>query len=233
MRIALQPAFVLHQRPYRETSVLLELFTQDFGRVGLVARGVRKNRSVLKPLLQPFNPLLLSWQGKTELMTLTAAEANGMPYQLKADCLLSGLYLNELLMRVLHKHDAHSQLYAVYQQTLLELQGPVLQQKTLRLFEKKLLEELGYGLRLDYDISTSQPLRADTFYRYHPELGFGSAVEMDCLASTMVFSGKSLIALAEEQLDDAECLQDIKRLMRFVLAPLIGQQPLNSRKLFK
>jgi DNA repair protein RecO (recombination protein O) len=233
MRIALQPSFILHHRPYRETSLLLDLFTRDYGRISLISRGVRRGRSPLKALLQPFNTLLVSWQGKTELMTMTGAERNGVPAHLSGDCLLSGFYLNELLMRVLHKHDPHPDLYTVYHQTLIELQAPVLHQKTLRLFEKKLLAELGYGLQLDQDMTTGKPIDADRFYRFHAEFGFELDENSTNSASNTAFSGKSLIALATEQLEDSECLRDIKRLMRRVLAPLIGSQPLYSRKLFK
>src|SRR5476649_1411082 len=107
MRIILQPAFILHHRPYRETSVLLELFTLEYGRITALARGVRQTRSRLKPLLQLFVPLLISWQGKGELVTLTAAESNGYPNRLLGTGLLNGLYLNELLVRILQKHDSY------------------------------------------------------------------------------------------------------------------------------
>jgi DNA repair protein RecO (recombination protein O) len=233
MRVALQPAFILHHRPYRETSLLLDLFTPEFGRIGLISRGVRKTRSPMKALLQPFNPLLVSWQGKTELMMLTSVEAGGKYCQLRGDCLLSAFYLNELLIRVLQKQDPHSQLYTVYANTLVELQSGTLQQKTLRLFEKKLLEEIGYGLQLECDISKGNPLIAEKHYRFYPEQGFDLYNKSDDHESlAMVFSGKSLIALAKDQLDDPECLRDAKRLMRIALAPLLGSQPLHSRKLF-
>lgn len=232
MRVAFQPAYILHYRPYRETSLLLDLFSQDHGRIALVSRGTRKSRSPTKALLQPFNPLLISFQGKSELMNLIEVEPNGPHSQLRGDCLLSGFYLNELLMRVLQKHDPHPRLYAVYQQTLLTLQSMPLQQKTLRLFEKKLLEELGYGLQLAHDFATGAPLIHDKNYRFYPEFGFKIGDENDNPASAMIFSGKSLLALAREELEDPEVLRDAKRLMRQVLGPLLGPQPLQSRKLF-
>jgi DNA repair protein RecO (recombination protein O) len=222
MRVIHQPAFILHYRPYRETSLLLDLLTQDHGRVALISRGVRKTRSPLKALLQPFNPLLVSWQGKTELMTLTAAEMNGAPAQLRGDCLLSGFYLNELLVRLLQKQDPCPHLYRVYQNTLVELQADRLQQKTLRIFEKRLLEELGYGLQF-------QSIVAEKYYQFNPEQGFELHNHE---VNNRVFLGKSLLALADEQLNDPESLRDAKRLMRMVLAPLLGNQPLHSRKLF-
>lgn len=225
MRIALQPAFILHHRPYRETSVLLDALTSEFGRVALVARGVRSTRSRLRGLLQPFVPLLISWRGNGELLSMESAEANGAPLQLRRNCLLSGFYLNELLSKVLQKQDPHPRLYTIYQHTLLELQSPRLKQQTLRLFEKKLLEELGYGLQLQHDFSTGEALQVDCQYDYYPEQGFKQVEQGG-------FKGKSLLALACEQLDD-DSLQEIKQLMRHALGSLLGYQPLHSRKLFK
>ncbi len=228
MRIALQPAFIIHHRPYRETSVLLDVLTREQGRISLIARGVRKAKSRLRSLLQPFVPILISWQGKTELMTLLSAEANGVPIHLKAERLLSGLYLNELLIRLLHKHDPHPQLYTIYQQTLLELQNSNSLQKTLRLFEKSLLEELGYGLQFKHDMQ-GQAFLADAFYYFNPEQGFDLCEQEK---GSAIFLGKNLIAFAAEELDDKDVLRDTKRLMRLALSPLLGQYVLQSRRLF-
>ena len=224
MRMILQPAFVLHHRPYRETSVLLDLFTQEQGRIALVAKGVRNQRSPLRALLQLFTPLLVSWQGKGELMTLSSAEPNGLPMQLRGDCLLSGFYLNELLTRLLHKHDPHPALYTIYQHTLIELQGGVLQQKTLRVFEKKLLAELGYGLQIEKVI-------AEKYYHFCPEQGLTECLE-NATPLTRIFSGKHLLAIAAEQLESEELLRDAKRLMRLALGGLLGPKPLQCRSLF-
>jgi len=233
MRIALQPAFVLHHRAYRETSILLDLFTEEYGRVAVIARGVRQNRSRLRSLLQPFVPLLVSWQGNSELMTMLTAESNGYSRQLRGECLFSGLYLNELLMRVLHKQDPHPELYTIYQDTLLELQNAQLLHKTLRLFEKRLLETLGYGLQLKHDAAKNQDFIAGKYYRFHLEHGFEVCEEAQTAPGQgSIFSGKSLLALATEQLDDAACLYDAKRLMRLALAPLLGERQLRSRQLF-
>ncbi len=231
MRVSLQPAFVLHQRPYRETSVILDLFTLDYGRIAAVARGVRQRNSRLRALLQPFTPLVVSWQGKGEMVTLITTEAQGHPQRLMGNCLLSGLYLNELLMRVLQKHDPHPQLYTIYQNTLLELQGSHLKQKTLRLFEMRLLEELGYGLQLKQEATREHALLPEKYYRYHSEHGFELCLDA-CAGMVSVYSGKSLLALAAENLDDEESLRDAKRLMRQVLTPLLGAHKINSRQLF-
>ena len=228
MRISLQPAFILHQRPYRETSVLLDVLTQDYGRLSLIARGVRKERSRLRAILQPFIHLLISFQGKYELMTLVTAESSGAPISLRRASLLSGFYLNELLVRVLQKQDAHRAIYTIYRDTLLELEQGELQQKTLRLFEKKLLIELGYGLRLQPEV-----FDPEKYYQFFYEQGLVACDEIITKErQSMIFSGKSLLAFAVEELNSEEILQDAKRLMRLALAPLLGSQPLHSRKLF-
>lgn len=229
MRITLEPAFVLHHRPYRETSLLVDLFTEQHGRITAVARGVRQSRSVLKPLLQPFIPLLISWQGKSELMTLLTAEPNGHTERLGRKSLLPAFYLNELLMRLIPKYDPHPALYTLYRDTLLELAHIPTQLKTLRLFEKNLLQELGYGLQLQ-QTADNKIFEPEKFYHYHPEHGFMPRHEQATHAS--LFSGASLLALAREELADQEVLRDVKRLMRVALAHLLGQQPINSRQLY-
>lgn len=232
MRISLQPAFVLHHRAYRETSLLIDLFTEEHGRIAAIARGVRTQRSPLRSLLQPFTPLLVSWQGKSDLMMLTSAEPRGAPLCLQGDCLLSGFYLNELLVRVLQKNDPHPQLFAIYQQALVDLQSDTLEQKVLRTFEKNLLSELGYGVQLKHDFVTGKDLIAEAFYHYFPEQGFTICTDQLLQTSAHVFSGKSLLSLASDQLSDDESLRDAKRLMRILLAAILGSQQIFSRKLF-
>jgi DNA repair protein RecO (recombination protein O) len=231
MRITLQPAFILHSRPYRETSVLVDILTHEHGRLTAVARGVRTSKSRLKSLLQPFVPLLVSYQGSGELAMLTGAEPNGVSVQIRGDCLLGGLYINELLMRVLPKFDPQPLLYTNYQNTLLELQRDYLEQKVLRLFEKNLLEELGYGIPLKYDAKTQAEFVAEEHYRFHPEHGFELCNAKD-KTEVSVFSGKSLLAIAADMLEEENCLRDCKRLMRLAMAPLLGERPLQSRKLY-
>ena len=232
-RVSLQPAYVLHRRPYRETSLLIELFTPEFGRFTAIARGVRKSRSPWAGLLQPFVPLLVSWVGKGELMTLSQAEAGGVASNLQGECLFAGLYLNELLMYLLQKWDAHQGLFVAYQQTITALQAGKLEQKVLRSFEKYFLEELGYGLLPKSDVSLHNRFSPDQFYRFLPEQGFvlyspaGDERQPD-----NVFSGKNLIAIAKENWQDEACLLDAKRLMRFVFAPLLGAKTIYSRQLF-
>ena len=233
MHVTLQPAFILHSRPYRESSMLLDIFSQDYGRIGLIARGVRNNRSKLRSLLQPFIPLLISWRGKSELMTLQHAEPHGPIVWLQKEGLLSGFYLNELLIRLLQKHDPHKELYTIYQTTLLKLGNNEFHQQYLRLFEKKLLKEIGYGLQLSSSIPDNQVFLADRIYRFYSDHGFELCNKNENIPHAMLFSGKSLLALATEQLEDPTSLKDAKRLMRIVLGTLLGDKPLHSRKLFK
>lgn len=228
--VHLQPAFVLHRRAYRETSFLVELFTRDHGRLTVIARGVRKAKSASSGLLQPFVPLLVSWSGKGELMTLSHVEASGHMQVLLGDCLFAGFYLNELLMSLLQRWDAHPNLFNVYADTIIALQTNLLQQKTLRSFEKYLLEDLGYGLLPSTAAASITP---DQYYRFVPDMGFvvselGEAV----LAKSNIFAGKNLIAIAQENWADEDVLQDAKRLTRLMLAPLLGAKQIHSRKLF-
>jgi DNA repair protein RecO (recombination protein O) len=185
--------------------------------------------------LQPFVPLLVSWSGQGELMILVHAEANGQMQRLTGECLFAGLYLNELLMCLLHKWDAHPGQFSIYEEAIKALQVGVLEQKILRIFEKYLLEELGYGLLPKSNQSLHNMYLADKCYRFIPEQGFvldelSDLFKINPLSN--VFSGKSLLAIAREDWQDQECLRDAKRLTRFMLAPLLGSKELFSRQLF-
>lgn len=231
-RVSFQPAYVLHRRPYRETSFLVELFTPEHGRLTVTAKGARQLKSASQGLLQPFTPLMVSWSGKGELMTLIQADANGVRRLLKGDSLFAGFYLNELLMGLLHKWDPHPNLFRVYDETLMALQQAPLNQQALRIFEKILLEELGYGL-LQKDGEDQQAFDPEKYYRFVPEQGFVvSELGEDAKAKSTLFSGKSLLSIANEDWSDEDCMQDAKRLTRFALTPLLGGRQIHSRKLF-
>ncbi|MEM8661478.1 MAG: DNA repair protein RecO [Pseudomonadota bacterium] len=156
MRVKLQPSYVLHSRAYRDTSLLVEVFTAEHGRIGLVARGARRKSRNGSPaaLLQPFAPMLLGFTGRGELKTLTATETAGRPQILVGERLYSGLYLNELLVRLLHRHDAHPKLFAAYGDALNGLASSGEIDGVLRQFELILISELGYGFELDVDGQT-------------------------------------------------------------------------------
>ncbi len=228
-RAQLEPAYVLHRRPYRETSLLVEAFARGHGRVGLVARGARGDRSTLRGALQPFRPCLLSWSGRQELMTLTAAEAaGGAPIEGRA--LLAGLYLNELLIRLLPRSDPHPALYDDYTRTLGLLASDEDQEPVLRVFEKRLLEALGYGMVLGGADAAGRPLEPERTYRYQVETG---PLPEDHSADGVAVRGATLLAVAEERIGDRALAREAKQLMRYVLQHYLGDRPLESRSLFQ
>lgn len=228
-RVSLQPAYVLHQRPYRDSSLLLELFTPEYGRVGLVARGARGPKSRLHGVLQPFQPLLVSWAGRGELATLCGAEAHGPAQRLNGQSLISGFYLNELLLRLLARHDAHPALFTIYRETFPRL--VVEEQRALRIFEKHVLKEIGYALVLDHEAESGAPVEPDKMYTYRLEQGPVQYDEDNRQDAGLILSGASLLSLMHEELRDEQSLREVKPLMRAALALYLGGKPLQSRAL--
>ena len=233
MRVSLQPSYILHSRPYRDTSALLEVLTAEYGRISLVARGTRRrtrggNNSAL---LQPFIPLLLSFSGRRELKTLTATEAVGTVLTMRGERMFSGMYVNELLVRLLHQHDAHPQLFAAYARTLQALAGNEVVDTVLRHFEFTLLHELGYSFELTVDGASGAPVREDLWYHYHPD--FGMVARADAAdQSRPAFAGSDLLAMADGEFGGRVRLT-AKRLLRQALATHLGDTPLRSRDLFR
>ncbi|MDX1604937.1 MAG: DNA repair protein RecO [Candidatus Competibacterales bacterium] len=227
MAVALVPAYLLHRRPYRESSWLLEAFSRDHGRVGLIARGVGRPGSPRRGLLQPFLPLLLSWSGRGELATLTAIESESRPRALSPARLLSGLYLNELLLRLLVRQDPHPGLFEAYRQALAGLADAADEEAVLRRFELRLLAELGYALTLTHELRSGRPLRPQQHYRYHPETG---ATPVTGAGEGIIISGHSLLALSRDELHEPSVRRDAKRLLRGALN-LRLERPLHSRRL--
>ena len=230
-RINLQPALVLHQRPYRDSSLIVEMFTAEHGRIGAVARGARRPRSARRALLQPFIGLLASWSGRHDLHTLTAVERGSALPVLSGDALLCGFYINEIVYRLLPRHDPHPELFDTYRQALALLTQHSHHDRTLRLFEHQLLNQLGYGLSLEREAHSLVPLEADTRYCYLPDEG--PVALSTGQEDGVLIHGASLIALAKGDLSDARSLREIKRLMRTVLARHLGSRPLRSRELFR
>lgn len=230
MRVELEPAYVLHARPYRETSLLLELFTVGHGRVGLVGRGARGQRSALRGQLRPFQPLLVSWTGRGELGTLTGAEATAAARLTTGRLLAGGLYLNELLVRLLARNDPHPALFDSYAETLEALGRGASPEPSLRVFEKRLLAELGYALVLDRD-SEGSVLRPNVLYHYHLESGPEPAERVSEVG--LVLHGTTLMALDRGSFEDDRSLAEAKRLTRAALGYYLGSRPLRSRELWK
>ena len=233
MRVALQPAYILHSRPYRDSSVILEVFTAEQGRLSLVARGARrKSRGGSNAaLLQPFIPLLLSFSGRSEMKTLTQVESAGRPLSLTGECLFSGLYVNELLVRLLHRHDPHPALFAAYSEALQALASGAVIDPVLRRFEFRLLDDLGYSFDLGADGRTGERVQADAWYHYHPDHGL---VEREGVADPgrPAYAGRELMLLARGEYA-GEARLAAKRLVRQALASHLGEAPLKSRDLFR
>ena len=230
-RVELERTFVLHQRPYRESSLLLEVFAAHAGRIGLLAKGARRPQSRWRGILQPFRPLLLSWSGRGELASLTRAELVGRVRTPNGRSLLSAFYVNELLLRLLHRHDAHPELFETYHDTLTLMCDGESDDVVLRIFEKKLLAAIGYGLVLDRDIASGDPLEPDCSYDYWPDRGPVRQCGRETHA--VAITGRTLRALATEQLDSAVTLREAKLLMRRLLGIQLGERPLHSRGLFR
>lgn len=229
---SLESAYVLHYRAYRDTSLIVEFFTEHHGRISAVAKGARTQRSPWRGNLLPGVPLLISCVGKSELLTLTQAEPNGTPLRLQGKALFSLFYVNELLMYLLHRFDAHSQLYQQYIVTLTQLTSTEHIEIPLRLFEWKLIQELGYGLALDKDSRTNLPVKAEALYLVELDSGVSEITE-NILRELPIYHGKTLLALANYQLpNDLDVLRETKRLTRQLLQPLLGDREIVSRSLF-
>lgn len=228
-----QPAYVLHTYPFRETSLIVEVFSRDFGRMALLARGARRPRSAIRGLLMAFQPLEIGWAGKGEVLTLMKAEWQGGQPLLAGEALFCGYYLNELLIHLLPREDAHERLFERYAEMLARLaddpQGKV-READLRRFEKALLQELGYGLTLNHD-SDGAPIVADAHYTYRMEQG-PVRLEHDAGASQVV-SGKTLHDLDAEDFSDPRSRQEAKALMRTLMAYYLAGKELETRKIFK
>ncbi len=231
--VDLEPAYLLHLRPYRDTSVLVELLTQEWGRIGAVMRGVRgggKRANQRRALLQPFTPLLVSWSGRGELRTLLDCDGRaGLP--LGGQHLYAGLYVNELTMRLLHRDDPYPELFDRYQRCLAGLCESAAMEPLLRSYELYLLEALGYGLVLDSDAGSGLPLSPDSWYRYQPELGLVACNADELQAGALAYRGCDLLAICAGEWHEP-ALKCAKRLCREALQPLLGTEPLRSRELF-
>jgi DNA repair protein RecO (recombination protein O) len=224
-----EEAYVLHSHPFRETSLIVEVFSRHYGRVALLARGARRPRSALRGVLMAFQPLELAWAGKGEVMTLVRAEWCGGQPLLSGEALFCGYYLNELLLNLLPREDAHEALFDRFADALLALSRQV-DEATLRTFEAALLRELGYGPTLAHD-AAGEPIDARALYRY--EVEHGPVVLAGGTPDTMAIAGKTLLDIAAGDFGDAQTLAQSKRLMRMLINHHLAGRPLNSRDIFR
>lgn len=225
----LQRCFVLHRRPYSESSLILDVFSEEYGRVTLVSKGARSKRSNLKGALQPFTPLLLKWSGNGSMKTLRQAEAISLGLPLTGVNLYSAMYVNELIARVLASEIPFPELFHDYLQALTELAHNTNPEPALRRFELALLSAMGYGVDFLHCAGTGEPIDPTMTYRYREQKGFIASVRRD----NLTFLGEELIAISERRFLSKTQLQAAKRFTRIALKPYLGGKPLKSRELFR
>jgi DNA repair protein RecO (recombination protein O) len=231
-RISLEPSFLLHHHPWRDSSRILELLTRSQGRVAVFARAARRGGSALPAALQPFGTILVSYSARGEAGQLTGAERSGAAATLTGERLMSGFYANELLIKLLPRNDPHPRLYDAYETLVTALvDADADAARALRVFEKRLLDELGYGLNLETDALSGLPITATASYRYRIDRG---PERVDGVAEgSLVFPGASLLALASETLHDGRSVADAKRLLRAALDQCLDGRALATRDVLR
>lgn len=230
-RVELAPLYVLHHRPWRDTSRMLEVFTREHGRLTLFARGVRGPKSRTASLLQPFRRLLGSWSGSGDAGQLTAVEAAPVKgptgaVELPAGALLSAWYLNELLLKLTLRTDAQPTIFDLYDEALALLRAGESVPPVLRMFERRLLELLGYGIEFGSEARSGAALQPEAYYHFHPGLGF---VETRAAATEGVFAGRTLLAIAAEHWQESGVLEDARKIMRLALDGALEGRELRTR----
>jgi len=224
-RIQLTPAYILHHQPYRDTSRILEVHTREFGRLSVFARGVRGPKAKLASVLQPFQLLLLSWTGRGEAPQLTGAEVTNDVRVLPPAHLMAAFYLNELLLKLTTRHDPHPMLFDSYHDALTRLKQEEPVHRALRIFEKRLLEEVGYGLDLGTEAQSGRGIDVETFYQFRPQQGLVPSTPN----APGALAGSSLISLAREDLGGPGELEDSRRLLQAAIAHCLEGRELATR----
>lgn len=227
-RVEMEAAFLLHSRPYRETSQLLEMLSQGYGRVGLVAHGSRRPKSRWKNALRPFQMCQISWSGRGALYTLRAVEPCAPAAQVNGMQLMAAYYMNELLMLLMHRGDPHPNLFAHYGGALAGLANHEDTGLVLRRFELALLAEIGYAIVADHDVVEEKPLEPERKYEY--VIGRGPVPVPETCHNELVFRGSELLAIVRGDTLDEQQLKSAKRLMRAVLNSVLGDRPLKTRQ---
>ncbi|MER2553480.1 MAG: DNA repair protein RecO [Thauera sp.] len=239
-RIEQQPAWVLHTYPWRETSLIVETFSRDHGRVALVAKGARRPHSQLRGVLMAFQPLLIDWSGGGEVKTLVRAEWQGGQPLLIGRALICGYYLNELLVRLTAREDPHPRLFAAYAEAVRALGRGEPESPILRRFELALLQDLGYEAGLAHEGDSGEPVRPEARYLYIIERGplrlevlQEEGVDAAALGEQPVLSGQTLLDMAAGDFSRVETLGQSKQLLRMLINHTLGGQPLQSRRVLK
>ena len=233
-RVNQQPVFILHSRPYTETSLIVEIFSPDYGRVGLLAKGARNPKNHKRGILQPFQPLLMNWVGKGELPILSSVEQGDHLFHFDYKSRVCGFYANELIYKLLQRRDPHPKLYEYFIKLMEHLNVCAFQNKerelSLRSFEKKLLIEIGYGLILDRDIEQQELIDPELFYHYIPERG-PEVCQSNAQYSPLIVSGMVLHCIDRDHYPTEQLMQQAKQFMRQILQTLLNDKPVHSRRL--
>jgi len=238
MRVHQQSAYVLLNRPYSETSWIVEIFSREYGRLSLMAKGARRLKSKLKGSLLPFQPVLLSWVGKGEMPTLTSAEIDQSEFdlfnhELKGDTLVCGFYCNELVVNLLHRHDPHQALFDQYHSTMMAMNAPIqpdILASTLREFEQVVMRETGYEVSFDYEADGRTVIEPSGFYYFQPSNGF---IRMANQHHPRAIPGYIILTLKKNVADlKPQDLSQSKHLMRDILTQVLGTKKIVSRELF-
>lgn len=231
MKIEFTPCYILHSRDYRESSLILEIFSREFGRVSLVAKGAKRNKKRQAINYNLYQKYHISWVSKSELGTLVDIDLANLMKSLKPGQIMTGFYMNEIILRLLHKHESHTELFDSYDTTISKLLIDEPEQILLRYFEKTLLQSLGYGVVLDHDVQTGEAIIAEEDYFY--VFDFGPSIETRNVRPGIKISGKTLLELNTETLLDPENINEAKMLFRSILNQYLGDKPLASRQLYQ
>lgn len=217
-----QPAYLLHQQHYRETSLIADVLTRDYGRISIIAKGVRRTKSKTLGMLRPYKLLSISYQGKTGLKTLTQVEPVGLTGELTGMNLYYGFYVNELVCFFLHKDDPHPEVFRDYEACITELAYSAFVEPALRNFEINLMENIGYGINFELDLKNEKPIEPTKKYLFNNEEGLIEDAQG-------IFSGASLLAMEQRYFQHPTTLKEAKTLMRMVIDSRLQGKRLNSR----
>ncbi len=223
--------YILHHRDYLESSLILEIFSREYGRISLIAKGAKRNKKKQGLNYNLYQEYLMKWVNKSELGVLIDTELATIMTSMSPNEIMTGFYMNEIILRLLHKHEPHPELFDTYNTTIKELSNNNTDQVLIRYFEKKLLQSLGYGMIFDLDLNTGKEIVAENKYYY--KLDFGPTSNSDDNKSVIPISGKTLIDLGNETLTDIKNKNEAKILLRSLLNQYLGEKPLASRKLYQ
>lgn len=231
MKVELTPCYILHRRDYSESSLILDVFSREHGRISLIAKGAKRNKKrqgINNSLYQKYN---MAWLAKSELGTLTDIELLSLSNSLKPEVMMTGFYMNEIMLRLLHKHESHPELFDSYDTAINRLLDNEPEQIVLRYYEKTLLQSLGYGVILEHEAQTGEALDAEKEYYYQLDSGPCYYVVDNGLGINI--SGKTLLELNAENLSDVKNINEAKKLLRLILNQHLGEKPLASRELYQ